>query len=90
MISRLIIILVLAMFVYFAIKNLFSGPSRKMPGNKQPQNGSHDLQGTSEMAQDPVCGTYVQTETSPSLLRDGERLYFCSEECKRKFVNSEN
>ncbi|MFO8055685.1 MAG: YHS domain-containing protein [bacterium] len=86
---RLIVILVLAMFAYFTVRNLFKSPSRKVEGKRPEDAGSRDLEDQSEMAQDPVCGTYVQAETSPSLVRRGQRIYFCSDECMKKFMDSD-
>ena len=37
-------------------------------------------------ALDPVCGMQVQTAHAPaSLVRDGERVYFCSDHCRHRF-----
>lgn len=39
-----------------------------------------------EMAKDPECGTYVLPDDSISV-KDGERVfYFCSYECRDKFL----
>jgi YHS domain-containing protein len=35
---------------------------------------------------DPVCGTVVEQSKAPAKTSfDGETLYFCSNECKKKF-----
>ncbi len=88
--ARLIILLILAMFVYFTVKNIFRAPSRKMSGKKPEDAGTHDLQDAGEMAQDPVCGTYVSMDNSPSVYKNGRKFYFCSEECKKKLMENEN
>jgi xanthine dehydrogenase accessory factor len=42
------------------------------------------------LAIDPICGmTVAAVETTPSLERDGETVYFCSEGCKAKFEAQE-
>ncbi len=39
-----------------------------------------------DMVKDPVCGTYVSTN-SDIRVRDGEKVYyFCSYECRDKFL----
>jgi Cu+-exporting ATPase len=37
-------------------------------------------------ATDPICGMTVDTEKAISAERDGETFYFCSEGCRRKFL----
>jgi len=38
-----------------------------------------------ELKKDPVCGTYVSTATSLSKTVGGQVVYFCSEECRKKY-----
>lgn len=41
------------------------------------------------MAIDPVCGMEVDEKTAPqSILHDGDRYYFCSNDCKEEFEES--
>jgi len=40
-------------------------------------------------ALDPVCGMQVQTAHAPaSLVRDGRRIYFCSDHCAHRFADA--
>ena len=39
-----------------------------------------------ELKKDPVCGTYVSTSLAVTRKVKGEVLYFCSPECRDKFV----
>lgn len=39
-----------------------------------------------EMVKDPECGTYVSVDDSISVTDDGVRYYFCSYECRDKFL----
>ena len=41
--------------------------------------------GTTVLQQDPVCGTYVSTETSLKRIVNGNVLHFCSIECRDKY-----
>lgn len=34
---------------------------------------------------DPVCGTYVGEGAAVTLHEGGQRVYFCSEECRAKY-----
>lgn len=41
----------------------------------------------SGLAVDPVCGTFVDPDTAPYLLRDGTRtLYFCCARCSARYL----
>lgn len=44
------------------------------------------VQSGGELKKDPVCGTYVSTSTSISKVVNGHAVYFCSDECRRKFT----
>lgn len=39
-----------------------------------------------EMRQDPVCGSYVEESTHYKVRYYDKFYYFCSEECKNKFI----
>ena len=39
-----------------------------------------------ELKRDPVCGTYVSTAASLSRTINGEVFYFCSQECKERYL----
>jgi len=38
-----------------------------------------------DMAQDPQCGIYVDTKQAISARVENEVIYFCSEECRKKY-----
>src|SRR5215213_3466914 len=40
------------------------------------------------MAIDPICGMTVDERSGLSAERDGHTFYFCSEHCRRKFLDS--
>jgi len=39
-----------------------------------------------ELKKDPVCGAYVSTASSVSRSIKGQLIYFCSDECRDKYV----
>jgi YHS domain-containing protein len=39
-----------------------------------------------ELKKDPVCGTYVSPASGVSRSVQGHLIYFCSKECRDKFV----
>ena len=41
---------------------------------------------SSHLMKDPVCGMYVDSLSAIRLDQKSEELYFCSEECKQKYL----
>jgi YHS domain-containing protein len=39
-----------------------------------------------ELKKDPVCGTYVSTAGSLTQMVNGSPIYFCSKECRDKYL----
>lgn len=37
---------------------------------------------------DPICGMTVDTSTALQAVRNGETAYFCSEQCRQKFLTA--
>jgi uncharacterized protein len=47
------------------------------------------LGGGQGSAQDPVCGMHVDTGTAPAMVvSEGEKVYFCSDRCRDRFVRA--
>jgi len=42
-----------------------------------------------EMVQDPVCKLYVPKRDAVTAVHSGTTYYFCSKECREKFIASE-
>ncbi len=40
----------------------------------------------SKVYKDPICGTFVDPQISESFQLNGKVYYFCSKECKEKFI----
>ncbi len=63
------------------ILELFLGkpvkPSRPDPGKMAPTN----------TVKDPVCGMYMDPRLAFPLQHNGKELFFCSEECRKKYLN---
>ena len=81
---KLLIILVVGYFCYRAMKNWM------MSGSPPPDEVSSASAGEIDdvMIQDPVCGVYFPKGSSVGLQYKGEELFFCSQECKAKFIHS--
>jgi YHS domain-containing protein len=54
--------------------------------NVQPQQNQVPLSG--ELKKDPACGTYIAAATSIHETVGGETFYFCSKQCRDKYVAS--
>ncbi len=84
---RIITIVALVMIAYFTIKSKFFPPGRPAPRKRAPSpKPESGLKDAGEMARDPVCGTYISVDNAPSLVHEGSRVFFCSEECMREFM----
>ena len=63
---------------------------RKKISPSSAENGESNYSDAREMVVDPICGVYVSPELSPSV-RDGDKTYyFCSYECRDKFIKANN
>ncbi len=55
-------------------------PRAQHPRNQVPLSG--------ELKKDPACGTYIAAATSIHETVGGETFYFCSKQCRDKYVAS--
>ncbi|MBC7360951.1 MAG: YHS domain-containing protein [Candidatus Aminicenantes bacterium] len=42
------------------------------------------------MVKDEICNTYIPEDEALKEVRNGQAHYFCSEECRKKFLSSKN
>jgi uncharacterized protein len=78
-------LILLAAIIYILFKWLWrSTPPAAKPRTFEPPQD----QKVEEMLQDPVCGTWVPVGQAVILDRDKETLYFCSAECREKFLQA--
>jgi YHS domain-containing protein len=87
MISAIIRLVFFCLLVYF-----FINAGRWLLGRGRPRaprfSGTRKSQpcGIDHMVQDPVCGVYLSEREAVTLRRDGVTHYFCSHECRDKFL----
>src|SRR5712671_5295907 len=71
---------------------IFKGFSNLVSPSSTPQQArpgsSNDVPLTGELKKDPACGTYISTATSLKEKVGGETFYFCSKQCRDKYVGS--
>lgn len=59
---------------------------RKKTDEKEKLNETKETANAVEMRQDPVCSSYVEETTKYKVKYYDKIFYFCSEECKNKFI----
>lgn len=76
-------LVIFALVGYALFRMFMNDKNRKAEtGKEQKEN----LVATGEMAKDPVCGAYVETEGGITV-RNGEKIiHFCSYECREKYL----
>jgi|ERR1035438_1839245 YHS domain-containing protein len=60
-------------------------PRPNQPGGQRPQN---QVPLSGELKKDPACGTYIAAASSIHETLGGETFYFCSKQCRDKYVAS--
>jgi len=79
-------LILLAGIIYILLKWLRRSVSpAPKPRSYEPPPG----QKVEEMVQDPVCGTWVPVGQAISLPGEKEPRYFCSNECREKFLQKQ-
>jgi len=56
--------------------------------NQGSERGRINKQPSGIMVKDETCNTYLPKEDAIKVLFEGKARYFCSQECKQKFLNS--
>ncbi|MGO4880762.1 MAG: hypothetical protein ACLP59_08075 [Bryobacteraceae bacterium] len=81
---RLVVVPLLILWVVRNIlRSLFGGVNAR-PSAK-PVRRPPTVSAGGELKKDPVCGTYVSTDTSVTKRINGQTLYFCSPACRDKY-----
>jgi uncharacterized protein len=81
--SYLLRIILILLFIWL-IRRLvyaFMGTARKTPAKSNPADAKN------YMVKDPVCGMYMDSRLAIRLEKGKDSVYFCSEECKKKYLN---
>ena len=73
--------LVFMTWVFRRVMSFFVGASKS---NRAKDNSAGD---SKHMVKDPVCGMYMDCRLAVRLDKKSEEFYFCSEECKQKYLN---
>jgi YHS domain-containing protein len=91
---RALIFAILGLFVISIIRLLTTTVAKNMGDlfqdgktpNQKPNGAPPPSAGGGSLKRDPVCGTYIPADLSVRKSVNGEVLYFCSPECRDKYV----
>lgn len=83
-----VLILLAIFFIVLALKKALEAKKRRGAGEVSvPSDTVRNVRGDSEeMVLDTVCGTYVPISSALRSSEGGRSLFFCSEECRAKFM----
>ena len=79
---RGLIFLFLFLMVRSLARSLWSG----FTGGERTEAKRPQVQASGELKRDPVCGTFVSPAVSVTGKSKGETVYFCSSECRDRFL----
>ncbi len=83
---RFLIIIGIFYLAYRMLKSaLLKGPPNKQGLGRKAGTEIDDI-----MIKDPFCGTYFPQRNGVSAKIKGETLYFCSSECRNKYIESQS
>jgi YHS domain-containing protein len=79
-----IIFLALLFYLVYLVVRFFQSLGKS---NRQKNPGSSSTS-RKLMVKDEVCNTYIQEDEALKEVHNGQVHYFCSEECRKKFLSS--
>jgi hypothetical protein len=82
MLVRLLILTIAGVLIYRALKSWLSGGMNQRTNGQEAAGGQVD----DVMIKDPVCGTYFSQRKGVSLMQGNQRLDFCSERCRDRYL----
>ncbi len=80
---RLAIAVFIGWWLFKLARRVLAGAAKSFSGFDKGRSAE-----VADMVQDPVCGSYISLNHALALKRDGKTIYFCSEKCQNKFINS--
>lgn len=77
-----VFLVIFALWIVRRVLGMLFGEPRK-----QPRPEGKEVKGAgNKMVRDPVCGMYLDPRLGVRLDQKKEILYFCSDECRRKYL----
>ncbi|MBW7956837.1 MAG: YHS domain-containing protein [Deltaproteobacteria bacterium] len=83
-----VLILLAIFFIVLALKKALESKKARGAGEASVHRDTvrHGRGDSEEMVLDTVCGTYVPISSALKSSEGGRSLFFCSEECRAKFM----
>ena len=81
---KFVVLIVVGFILYKLITN---DQRKKVEEQKQKKTEANPSE---VMVKDPICGTYVSTDSEIRVKEGQKVLYFCSYECRDKFLEDKN
>ncbi len=78
---RILIVFMVISALLSLIRSAFS-VTTATPRRREPEPEPEKRSESSHLVKDPVCGTYIPENTAHRV----ENVFFCSDECKRKYL----
>jgi YHS domain-containing protein len=82
---RTFLLLILLLLLARALMRFFGGVIQGAT-TQGPTGGRPASPPVTKMVQDPVCGTYVVPDKAIALARGRGTTFFCSEDCRQKYL----
>ncbi len=76
------LLVIFVLWIARRVLGMLFGEPRKRPGSE----GNQMAGAGNKMVRDPVCGMYLDPRLGVRLEQKKETLYFCSDECRRKYL----
>jgi YHS domain-containing protein len=84
MIRSFFVDLVFPLLLFLIVRSILGGLFKRGRSVAVPRGP--EATPSMELKKDPVCGTYVSAATGVSRTVQGHMIYFCSKECRDKYV----
>ena len=86
LIVEILLPLLLFLLLRSVFKSIFQTGKNMSRGPDPAPSQSPTVIAGGELKKDPVCGTYISTSLAITRTIKGDVVYFCSKECRDKFV----
>jgi YHS domain-containing protein len=83
-IREFVIPLLFFLFLRSILRSVFGG-FRRPAARTAPPPAPPPIHSGGVLHRDPVCGTYVSSDSAIAQNIDGQTVYFCSPECRDKY-----
>ncbi|MDY0231393.1 MAG: YHS domain-containing protein [Candidatus Saccharicenans sp.] len=79
-----VIILVLLLYLIFLVVRFF----QSLGQSSRPPRSKSEALPKKTMVKDEVCNTYIAEDEAIKEIQNGRVYYFCSQECRQKFLSA--